>query len=126
MATKVLGTVTSFASKAKAAVDPAAKFASTHFEAMIQKNKEYIVTDPVAKSKLGKQFVFSHLATVPQEFKAASSEWQALKTKFEKSWQNITMAEYGTYALFVGEAYAWFCVGDIMGRGFRFIDYNYE
>ena len=125
MATKIFGAVTSVACKAKTALNPAAKFVTTNFEGVLQKNQEYIVTDPVAKSKLGRQFLFSHLATVPQELKAASGEWQALKAKFEKSWQTITMAEYGTYALFVGEAYAWFCVGDIVGRGFRFIDYDY-
>ena len=30
----------------------------------------------------------------------------------------------GTYALFAAEVYAWFCVGEIAGRGFTFGGYN--
>lgn len=33
-------------------------------------------------------------------------------------------AQVGTYALFVGELYAWFCVGEIVGRGFTLVDYD--
>lgn len=62
MATKVMGTVTSYALKAKAAVEPAMKWTATNYSAMLEANKEFIVKDPVAKAKLGRQFVFSHLA----------------------------------------------------------------
>ena len=29
-----------------------------------------------------------------------------------------------TYALFAGELYAWFVVGEIVGRGFTLVDYD--
>lgn len=37
-----------------------------------------------------------------------------------RTWANrrdLPLAEAGLYALFVGEVFAWFCVGEIMGRG---------
>ena len=32
--------------------------------------------------------------------------------------------QVGTYLLFVGEVYAWFVVGEIVGRGFTLVDYD--
>lgn len=32
--------------------------------------------------------------------------------------------QVATYALFAGELYAWFVVGEIVGRGFTLVDYD--
>ena len=37
---------------------------------------------------------------------------------------DIPLAQYGTAAIFVAEAYAWFCVGEIAGRGFTMTGYK--
>jgi len=66
------------------------------------------------------------LASVSVELQAAAAEWEALKSRFSKQWREVSLKEYGTYALFAGETYAWFCAGKIVGRGFRFVDYDYE
>ena len=36
----------------------------------------------------------------------------------------VSCLQVGTYALFVGEVYAWYCVGEIVGRGFSVAGYN--
>ena len=46
----------------------------------------------------------------------AKQEWEAVK----RAWNNrgdVIVAEAGIAALFAAECYAWFCVGEIVGRG---------
>ena len=38
--------------------------------------------------------------------------------------RELPCLQVGTYALFVGEVYAWYCVGEIVGRGFSVAGYN--
>ena len=38
--------------------------------------------------------------------------------------RDLSCLQVGTYALFVGEVYAWYCVGEIVGRGFSVAGYN--
>ena len=38
--------------------------------------------------------------------------------------RDVLCLQVGTYALFVGEVYAWYCVGEIVGRGFSVAGYN--
>mmetsp|Transcript_35704 Transcript_35704/g.91144 ORF Transcript_35704/g.91144 Transcript_35704/m.91144 type:complete len:127 (-) Transcript_35704:64-444(-) len=126
MASKALSTASSLASRAKAAVHPAFKYVGSNYSAMLKANEQFVVKDPAAKANLGKQFLYTNLAEIPAELNAASAEWATLKAKFKTKAKDMTLNEYGTYALFAAEAYAWFCVGEIAGRGFRFVDYDYE
>ena len=37
---------------------------------------------------------------------------------------NLNLAQVGVLALFAGELYAWFVVGEIVGRGGSLVDYD--
>jgi hypothetical protein len=62
MASKAVATATSYFSRAKAALDPAVKYVSSNYGAVLKANEQYIVKDPAAKANLGKQFLYTNLA----------------------------------------------------------------
>lgn len=140
----------------KRVVPPAADY----YNATMARNAEYVVKDPAAVDKLGRQLVFSNLAKLPGMVEGARAEVNIVKQKWAGR-MDLPMAEVltdltrnlspdrrptpffahteppptlrsratsdlapslpssqvGTAALFAGEVYAWFCVGEIIGRG---------
>lgn len=134
-----------------------------YYNATMARNAEYVVKDPAAVDKLGRQLVFSNLAKLPGMVEGARAEVNIVKQKWAGR-MDLPMAEVrtdltrtpppigaqplflptpepppeattvrsratsdlapslpssqvGTAALFAGEVYAWFCVGEIIGRG---------
>lgn len=86
------------------------------YTGLMARNAQYVVTDPVAVEKLGKQMVFSNMAKLPAAVQAAQGDMRVVQQKWNGR-MDLPMAEVGTAALFSAEVYAWFCVGEIVGRG---------
>ncbi|KAK9829933.1 hypothetical protein WJX72_008720 [[Myrmecia] bisecta] len=89
----------------------------------MKKNQQYVVKDQAAADKLARQWVFTNLARLPTGVHACKQEWQGVQSKLGKR-SELPMSEVGTYALFAGELFAWFCVGEIIGRGGSISGYN--
>ena len=85
-------------------------------ETTIAKNAEYIVKDEAAAAKLPKQLVYTNLARVPKAIEIAEKEAKMVKEQWAKV-DEMSVKELGVAALFGLETYAWFCVGEIIGRG---------
>jgi F-type H+-transporting ATPase subunit g len=56
----------------------------------------------------------AHLQAEVQEVKAAAANWRELP-----------LATVGKAAVFSAECFAWFCVGEIIGRGGTLTGYDY-
>ena len=41
------------------------------------------------------------------------------------NWRELSLAEVGTAVAFSAECFAWFCVGEIVGRGGHITGYKY-
>lgn len=65
-----------------------------------------------------KKCLFSFLPpnSIPDTAAACSSEWKIVKQTWARR-QDLPLAEAGLYTAFVGEMFAWFCVGEVVGRG---------
>jgi F-type H+-transporting ATPase subunit g len=57
---------------------------------------------------------YSHLRAEVDEVRAAAQNWRELPL--------ATVARGGVFA---AECFAWFCVGEIVGRGFKLTGYDY-
>ena len=136
------------------------------YNATMAKNAQYVVKDPEAVDKLGKQLIYSNMAKLPAAVEAAQGEIKVVQQKWTNR-MDLPMTEVrspgamssviprtvfacparvflargvgsiegrpkiaptthlfplcspqvGTAALFSAEVYAWFCVGEIIGRG---------
>ena len=54
--------------------------------------------------------------SLPDTAAACSSEWKIVKQTWARR-QDLPLSEAGLYAAFAGEVFAWFCVGEVVGRG---------
>ena len=61
--------------------------------------------------------------SIPHGYAECRSEWAAVRRTWAAR-RDLPLAEAGMYALFAGEVFAWFCVGEIVGRGFTFGGYT--
>ncbi|GLJ55847.1 hypothetical protein SUGI_1199190 [Cryptomeria japonica] len=84
----------------------------------LQNNKHYIDKEPTVEKcqELSKQLFYTRLASLPHRYEAFWKEIDALKKK-AMARQDLKIEEVGVAALFGLECYAWFCVGEIFGRG---------
>ncbi|KAH7286435.1 hypothetical protein KP509_32G007100 [Ceratopteris richardii] len=112
--------------QSKAAV--ASQIISTHgssfYKNLLETNKEYIVKEPTMEKckELSRRLFFTRLASIPVRYEAFWKEFDYLKVKLQKR-QDLTVEEAGIAVLFAAECYAWFVVGEIVGRGFTFTGY---
>lgn len=54
---------------------------------------------------------------------ASKAEYGALRTRLAQ-WRDLPATEMGTYLGFAAELYAWFCIGEIVGRGGSLTGYS--
>lgn len=105
------------------------KLVSTHgtaaYKQLLERNKQYIVDggDIGKANELTKQALFTHLASVPKRIEGATKEVETLRELWAKRGE-LTVGDVGVGALFVAEVYAWFVVGEIVGRGFTLTGYK--
>jgi F-type H+-transporting ATPase subunit g len=105
-------------SKAAVATELAAKHGSTFYKRLLEENKQYIQQEPTVQKcqELSKRLFYTRLASLPGRYEALWKEIDYVKQKvFARN--DLKLEELGIAALFLGECYAWFCVGEIVGRG---------
>ncbi|CAD5190654.1 uncharacterized protein LOC135598006 [Musa acuminata AAA Group] len=111
-------------SKAVQASEFVAKNGCAYYRELLEKNKQYIVQPPTIEKcqELSKQLFYTRLASIPGRYDSFWKELDGVK----HIWRNrkeLKVEDAGIAALFGLELYAWFCVGEIVGRGFTFTGY---
>ncbi|XP_031114935.1 uncharacterized protein LOC116019012 [Ipomoea triloba] len=101
-----------------------AKNGSTYYKQALEQNKQYIVEPPTVEkcTELSKQLFFTRLASIPGRNEAFWKELDYVKNMW-KNRQELKVEHAGIAALFGLECFAWFCAGEIVGRGFTFTGY---
>ncbi|ONK68286.1 uncharacterized protein A4U43_C05F9670 [Asparagus officinalis] len=111
-------------SKASQASQFVAKHGSAYYKQLLENNKQHIV-EPATVEKcqeLSKQLFYTRLASIPGRYEAFWKELDGVK-QIWKNRKELKVEDAGLAALFGIELYAWFCVGEIAGRGFTFTGY---
>eukprot|EP00887_Chlorella_sp_A99_P002848 scaffold6.g2848.t1 len=112
-------------SKARTALAPtlevAEKTAVQQYEKVMSANAKYVVKEEPAT--LLKQSVFTSLSRVPAGIAHCKEEAAVVKQKWGQL-RELPTTEVAIYAGFVAELYAWFCLGEIVGRGGSLTGYN--
>jgi len=85
-------------------------------ETQITKNAEYVVKDEQQAKKLMKQLVYTNIARIPKAIEVAEKEALVVKEQWKKR-NEMSVKEIAVAGLFAAEAYAWFCLGEVVGRG---------
>ena len=87
-------------------------------------NAEYVVKDEARAKRLGREFVYTNLARVPGAIVSATAEMETVRAAARRARAGeIDMRTVGASAVFAAEVYAWFCVGEIVGRGGKLTGY---
>merc|ERR1711977_61743 len=94
------------------------------YHGMMKNNAKYVLNDVSAVKDFPKQYIFTHLAQIPKFVTSVSAEAAAVRAKMQNL-SNISVQEAATGLVFGLEAYALFCVGEIVGRGFSLTGYEY-
>ena len=63
-------------------------------------------------------------AELPVRYAHMSLEWAAVRNA-ARNWRELSLGEVGMAAAFGAECFAWFCVGEIVGRGGTLTGYDY-
>jgi len=105
-------------SKAAVATDIATKRSTAFYKQLMEENKHHVVDPPTVQKcqELSKQLFYTRLASLPGRYEAFWKEVDFMKQKLTNR-NDLKLEEIGIAALFAGECYAWFCVGEIVGRG---------
>lgn len=113
--------------KTKAAIEPAYNMARTEvvkqYEAQMAKNAEYVVKDQKAADKLLKQWFYTQMSRIPNTVSQCKTEAAEVQSRL-KAYKELPTTELATYLAFGAEVYAWFCIGEIVGRGGSLTGYN--
>ncbi|PON76686.1 ATPase, F0 complex, subunit G, mitochondrial [Parasponia andersonii] len=105
MASKLL----QFKSKATQASQFVAKHGIAYYKQLLEQNKQYIQEPPTVEN-------------IPGRYEAFWKELDYVKHLLKKR-QELKVEDAGIAALFGLECFAWFCAGEIVGRGFTFTGY---
>ncbi|OMO67324.1 Mitochondrial ATP synthase subunit G protein [Corchorus capsularis] len=106
----------------------ASKFVSKHgtayYKQLLEQNKQYIQEPPTVEkcNELSKQLFYTRLASVPGRYESLKKELDYAKNLW-KNRKELKVEDAGIAALFGLECFAWFCAGEIIGRGFTFTGY---
>ncbi|XP_010541023.1 PREDICTED: uncharacterized protein LOC104814602 [Tarenaya hassleriana] len=111
-------------SKACQASKFVAKHGTSYYKQLIEQNKQYI-QEPASVEKcneLSKQLFYTRLASIPGRYESLWKELDQVKNLW-KNRGDLKVEDAGIAALFGLECFAWFCAGEIVGRGFTFTGY---
>ena len=115
------------ASSAKRALDPMYKAARTEtvkqYETMMKNNAEYVIMDDAAADKLAKQWFYTKMSKIPAGIQHSEQELGVLKGKLSQV-SELSAQEMGMYVAFAAELFAWFSIGEIIGRGGSITGYD--
>jgi len=110
--------------RACAAYDAIAPPVRRAYERTMAANAEYVVTDEARAKRLGREFVYTNLARLPGAIESAKAEMETVKAVARRARAGeVDMQTVGVSAAFAAEVYAWFCVGEIVGRGGKLTGY---
>eukprot|EP00249_Psilotum_nudum_P010899 c22834_g1_i1 orf=124-492(+) len=100
------------------------KHGSVYYKTLLEKNREYIAREPTVEKcqELSKQLFYTRLASIPTRYESFWREVDFLKQKI-RSRQDLKVEDVAIGVLFSLECYAWFCMGEIVGRGFTLTGY---
>ncbi|GMY36248.1 ATPase, F0 complex, subunit G, mitochondrial [Fagus crenata] len=111
-------------SKAVQASQLVSKHGCTYYKQLLEQNKQYI-QEPATVEKcnlLSKQLFYTRLASIPGRYESFWKELDYVKHVW-KNRQELKVEDAGIAALFGLECFAWYCAGEIVGRGFTFTGY---
>ncbi|KAL3702527.1 hypothetical protein R1sor_020549 [Riccia sorocarpa] len=105
-------------SKAVQASHVVQKHGGAYYKQLLEQNKHYIASEPTVEKcqELSRQLFYTRLASLPGRYKAFWEELDYVKQKAMNR-NDLKLEEVAIAALFAGECYAWYCVGEIVGRG---------
>ncbi|KAF2323539.1 hypothetical protein P3X46_011111 [Hevea brasiliensis] len=108
-----------------AKVSSAAKHGCAFYKQLLEQNKQYIQEPPTAErcQLLANQLLYTRLASIPNRCESFWKEVESLKNLM-KNKQEFNIENAGLVALFGLECFAWFCGGEIIGRGFTVTGYS--
>ncbi|KAL9230377.1 hypothetical protein vseg_005739 [Gypsophila vaccaria] len=112
-------------SKACQATQFLSKHGEVYYKQMLEKNKEYIQEPPTVETcqRLANQLFYTRLASLPGRREAFWKEVEQVKQVW-KNRKETKVEEFGVAALFGVECFAWFCAGEIIGRGCTITGYK--
>ncbi|KAI9128826.1 hypothetical protein K1719_000309 [Acacia pycnantha] len=112
-------------SKACQASQFVAKHGNSYYKQLLDQNKEYIQEPPTIEKcqLLAKQLFYTRLASISGRTESFWKELDYVKNLW-KNRQELKVEDAGIAALFGLECFAWFCAGEIVGRGFTFTGYH--
>ncbi|XP_019436035.1 PREDICTED: uncharacterized protein LOC109342515 [Lupinus angustifolius] len=102
----------------------AANRGGSYYKLLMDQNKHYIQDPPTIQKcqSLAKQLFYTRLASIPHRYNSFWKELDYAKNLVKNRQDlNIENASFG--ALFGLECFAWFCGGEIVGRGFTLTGY---
>ncbi|TMW87723.1 hypothetical protein EJD97_019574 [Solanum chilense] len=110
-----------------------------YYKQMLEQNKQYIQEPPTVEKcqQLAKQVFYTRLASFCSSCtNDISSFWDSIPGRYQAFWkelgdvknlwkhrQELKIEDAGIAALFGLECFAWFCAGEIVGRGFTITGY---
>ncbi|ESW32235.1 hypothetical protein PHAVU_002G304700 [Phaseolus vulgaris] len=111
-------------SKACQASQFVAKHGSSYYRQLLEQNKQHIQEPPTVErcNLLAKQLLYTRLASIPGRTESFWKELDYAKNLW-KNRKELKVEDAGIAALFGLECFAWFCAGEIVGRGFTFTGY---
>ncbi|XP_004486809.1 uncharacterized protein [Cicer arietinum] len=97
---------------------------ASFYKLLLEQNKHYIQEPPTVEKcqTLAKQLFYTRLASIPLRYNSLRKELEYAKNII-KNRRDLNMENVGMAALFGLECFAWFCGGEIVGRGFTFTGY---
>ncbi|CAH9066253.1 unnamed protein product [Cuscuta europaea] len=100
------------------------KNTSSIYKQTLESNKQYIVEPPTMEKcdELSKKLFYTRLASIPGRYEAFWKELDGVKNLWNQR-KELKVEDAGIAALFGIECFAWFCAGEIVGRGFTFTGY---
>lgn len=111
-------------SKASQVSQLVSKHGGSYYKQLMEQNKQYI-QDPATVEKcneLSKQLLYTRMASIPGRYESFWKEVHFVKNAW-KNRQELKVEDAGIAALFGLECFAWYCAGEIVGRGFTFTGY---
>ncbi|KAF5743028.1 Mitochondrial ATP synthase subunit G protein [Tripterygium wilfordii] len=111
-------------SKACQASQFVVKHGTAYNKQLLEQNKQYI-QEPATVEKcneLSKQLFYTRLASIPGRYEAFWKELDSVKNLW-KNRKELKVEDAGIAALFGLECFAWYCGGEIVGRGFTVTGY---
>jgi len=101
-----------------------AKHGTGYYKQLLEQNKQYIQEPPTVEkcNLLSKQLFYTRLASIPGRAESFKKELDYVKHLW-KNRNELKVEDAGIAALFGLECFAWFCAGEIVGRGFTITGY---